>query len=73
MSMKQPWEAKDFQELNAILDATLTNGETPIEHVTRLLAMRNRQRQGDHRRNRDRRSDLQYMKAHPELQKKARA
>lgn len=71
--MKQPWEAKSFEELDELLNATLTNGETPIQHITRLLSMRSRQRAGDHRRNKERRADLQYMKEHPELQKKARA
>jgi len=73
MNPKQPWEAKSFEELEELLNTQLTNGETPIQHITRLLSMRARQRAGDHRRNKERRADLVYMKAHPELQKKARA
>ena len=72
MNPKQPWEAKSFEELDELLKATLTNGETPIVHITRLLDMRHRQRQGDLRRNKERRADLVYMKEHPELQRKAR-
>ena len=68
---KQPWEAKTFEELEELLEAQLTNGQTPIEFITRILDMRFRQRQGDLRRNKDRRAQLQYMKAHPELMKKA--
>ena len=68
--MKQPYEAQSFKELEELLTPTL-NGEKPIEFITRLLSMRHRQREGDHRRNRERRAQLRYMNSHPELKKKA--
>jgi len=68
--VKQPWEAKSFEELEELLNATLTNGETPIEHITRLLSMRFRQRQGDLRRNAIRKAKIAYLNGSPELMKK---
>jgi len=63
---QQPWEAQNWDELEKALKRTLNGKETPLEYVTKKLAQIERQRQGDQRRNRERRDILEYAKSNPD-------